>query len=192
MAGTFRELERVARRWSARTEDTEDIVQESLLTAHAAGRGDLDVLANRRWIAAVIRNKAKLAARSAVRRRAREDQWRAVQPSSDAGEPVSVASLLSRLPPALTSVARLALSGLDRREIGHLLGLTDEALRKRVSSLRKRLGALGAALPEPGQALTLELAYGRIREALLPILLRRRGHFATHDPDGHLLIVRRT
>jgi RNA polymerase sigma-70 factor (ECF subfamily) len=37
----------------------------------------------------------------------------------------------------------------------------------------------------------LELAYGRIRQALLTALRRRQGHFATHDPDGHLLIIRR-
>lgn len=193
MTHVYRELERIARRWSARSEDAEDIVQESLLTALAEGRSDLSVTANRHWIAAVIRNKARLVARSAVRRRSREDQWQAAQPSADSlREPAAGASGLSQLPPALRAVARLALSGLDRREIGHLLDLTDAALRKRVSSLGKRRGELGAGTPQPGPAVTLALAYGRIRKALLPILLRRRGHFATHDPDGHLLIIRRT
>jgi len=193
MTGVYRELQRIARRWSARSDDAEDIVQESLLTALAAGRNDLKVTANRHWIAGVIRNKARLAARSAVRRRSREDQWGAAQPSADSGrEPVAGAFGLSQLPPALRAVARLALSGLDRREIGHLLDLTDEALRKRISSLGKRRDVLGTGASQTDHGVTLALAYGRIRKALLPILLRRQGHFATHDPDGHLLIIRRT
>ena len=193
MTSVYRELRRIARRWSARSEDAEDIVQESLLTALAEGRSDLNVTANRRWIAAVIRNKARLAARSAVRRRLREDRWQAAEPGADfLREPAAGASDLSQLPPALRAVARLASSGFDRREIRHLLDLTDEALRKRVSSLGKRRGALGEGAPPGGPGVTLGLAYGRIRKALLPILLRRRGHFATHDPDGHLLMIRRT
>jgi DNA-directed RNA polymerase specialized sigma24 family protein len=197
MIVAYRELARIARRWSARSEDVDDVVQDSLLAAHTAGKSDLDDAADLRWIASVIRNKARLAARSAVRRRRRDDQWHAEQLKGppQRGEPGSVpvaeAFDFSALPPALRAVARLASCGLDRREISHLLGLTDEVLRKRISTLGRRLAGASGALPEPEGSLTLDLAYGRIRQALLTALRGPQGHFATHDPDGHLLIIRR-
>jgi RNA polymerase sigma factor (sigma-70 family) len=197
----YRELAKVARRWSARSEDVDDVVQDSLLAAHTAGKSELRDAADLRWVASVIRNKARLEARSAVRRRRRDDQWyteqlRGAQPkdAQQSGQqrsaPVAEALDFSELPPALRAVARLASCGLDRREISHLLGLTDEVLRKRISTLGKRLAGARGAVPEPDRSLTLGLAYGRIRQALLTALRRRQGHFATHDPDGHLLIIR--
>ena len=98
---------------------------------------------------------------------------------------------MTSLPPALKSVAALALSGHDRREIAYLLRLDDVTLRQRISTLGKRLRAAGLDLPEGTPGLGLNLAYGRIRDALLPALLREGGVFASHDPDGHLFIVRR-
>ena len=191
MIASYRELARIARRWSARGEDAEDVVQESLLAAHAAGKTHLDDVTDRRWIAGVIRNQARLLARGAVRRSQREEYWSAQQRGETEHAPSPAAFDGSALPPALRMIARLALAGLDRREIKHLLGLTDEALRKRVSSLGKRLAGARVAMPEPGHGLDLDLAYGRIRQALLSKLRRQDAHFATHDPDGHLLIVRR-
>jgi RNA polymerase sigma-70 factor (ECF subfamily) len=190
---SYRELARIAQRWSSRREDVEDVVQESLLAAHVAGKTDLDDEANRRWIAAVIRNQARLLSRGSARRRARETRWHADQPASSSGHAPSTESFDgSELPPALRAVARLVLGGLDRREIAHLLGLTDQVLRKRVSGLAKRLARhRGAQRSEPDHVLTLSLAYGRIRQALMPLLRRHDAHFATHDPDGHLLIIRR-
>jgi RNA polymerase sigma-70 factor (ECF subfamily) len=181
---------RIARRW-ARGADAEDALHESLLAAHAAGKADFDDATNRRWIAAVIRNKARLAARTAVRRRERECRWHAEQPR---GAPERVPGEVfgaSDLPPGLRAVALLALSGLDRGEIRLLLGLTDQALRKRISSLGKRLAAERHAAPNIDGYLGLPLAYGRIRRALSTLLRHDVGHFATHDPDGHLLVIRR-
>jgi RNA polymerase sigma factor (sigma-70 family) len=186
----YRELAQVARRCSALAAEAEDLIQDAMLEAITSGRHDLEVGTNRSWVAGVIRNKARLAARTAGRRRKREGQVTAPPSESEVSSPKTpVAAVLPCLPPALRLVAALALSGHDRREIGHLLGLSDTALRQRVSALRKRLAALGTTLPPQG--LTLNLAYGRIRDALLPLLARRGGDFATHDPDGHLLVIRR-
>ena len=95
------------------------------------------------------------------------------------------------MPPALKSVAALALTGHNRREIAYLLRLDDVTLRQRISSLGKRLRTAGLTLPQGTPGLGLNLAYGCIRDALLPALLREGGIFASHDPDGHLFIVRR-
>jgi RNA polymerase sigma-70 factor (ECF subfamily) len=103
-----------------------------------------------------------------------------------------VADVLRGLPPALKAVAALALSGHSRREIGYLLRLPDTALRQRLSALRRKLMARGLALPATTPGLSLDLSYGRIRDALLPQLLREGGLFASHDPDGHLFIIRRS
>ncbi len=46
-------------------------------------------------------------------------------------------------------------------------------------------------MPEGTPGLNLDLSYGRIRDALLPALLRHGGLIASHDPDGHLFVIRR-
>jgi hypothetical protein len=89
-------------------------------------------------------------------------------------------------------VALLALTGHSRHEIGYLLNLTDTALRQRVVALKRRLRETGLGSPAEFTGLNLDLAYGRIRDALLPQLLRQGGLFASHDPDGHLFVVRRS
>jgi RNA polymerase sigma-70 factor (ECF subfamily) len=132
-----------------------------------------------------------MAARSGQRRRLRDTAWSEQRRGITAAETTPVSDLLAALPPALKSVAALALSGHSRHEIAYLLRLDDTALRQRISSLGKRVRALGLPVPENTPGLRLELAYGRIRDALLPALLREGGIFATHDPDGHLMVFRR-
>lgn len=168
------------------------MLQEALIAAHAAGKTNVDDATDRRWLAGVIRNQARLLSRGAVRQRERERRWHVEKPNGEVeSASPAVAFDGAGLSPALRVIARLALSGLARREIAHLLDLTDEALRKRVSSLRKRLAGARIAPPEPGHGLDLDLAYGRLRQALLSKLRRQKAHFATHDPDGHLLVIRR-
>jgi RNA polymerase sigma-70 factor (ECF subfamily) len=99
--------------------------------------------------------------------------------------------VLDELPPALRALAALALTGHTRREIAYLLGLSDTALRQRVMALKRHLVARGVAMPAGMPGLKFELAYGRVRDALLPVLVRQGGTFASHDPDGHLFVVRR-
>lgn len=188
---TYEQLLVAARRHSRRADEADDLVQEALLEAIRAGRTDFETALTIRWLSGIIRNKARLAARGAERRRLRDTAWHETRSAPPIGDDTPVASLLSGLPPALKSVAALALSGHDRREIAYLLRLDDVTLRQRISTLGKRLRAAGLELPQGTPGLGLSLAYGRIRDALLPALLREGGVFASHDPDGHLFIVRR-
>lgn len=188
----YDDLLRIARRHSRRAAEAEDLLQDALLAAVVAGKGDLHEIANRRWLAGVIRNRASFAARTAARRTRRETRWQLERDAASSEARSSAADVLRDLPPSLKAVAALALSGHSRREILYLLRLTDSALRQRLTSLRRRLAARGVTAPGGTPGLTLDLAYGRIRDALLPKLLREGGLFASHDPDGHLFLFRRS
>ena len=187
----YGELLRLARRHSRRADEAEDLLQDALLDAVAAGRADLRDAANRRWLSGVIRNRATFAARTAARRTRRETRWQREPPEAPVDDP-PVDAVLKELPPSLKAVAALALTGHSRREIAYLLGLADTALRQRLSSLKRALAARGIPMPATTPGLKLDLAYGRIRDALLPKLVKEGGLFASHDPDGHLFIIRRS
>lgn len=188
--GLYAQLRAIARRETRDAGAVEDLVQEALLAAVLAGRTDFDTGDTARWLSGTVRNRARMAARGAVRRRRRETQWQdQAAPSSVAGEPSDIKALLVALPPSLRAVAALTLSGHNRREIAFLLDLSDTALRQRISALRRRVVQAGLAAPADLPGLNLDLAYGRIRDALLPSLLRHGGLFASHDPDGHLFII---
>ena len=172
-------------------EAAEDVVQEALLAAVRAGRADLGDPQNARWLRGVVRNQARMAHRTMSRLRHRETTWQrerteATMPTTEREDVVAA------LPPALRVVAALALTGHNRHEIAWLLRLEDAALRQRVVALKRKLRAAGVAMPREFIGLNLDLAYGRIRDALLPELLRQGGTFASHDPDGHLFVVRRS
>jgi DNA-directed RNA polymerase specialized sigma24 family protein len=188
----YQQLLNLARRRCRSAAEAEDLLQDALVAALADGRSDFSAATTRRWLAGVIRNHGAFRARSAGRQRRRETAWTASLPQQlDApASPPSIADALDGLPPSLRLVAALALSGHTRREIAYLLRLTDTALRQRVSALKRHLAARGIGLPSGLPGLTLNLSYGRIRDALLPQLQRQAGLFASHDPDGHLFIIR--
>jgi hypothetical protein len=131
-----------------------------------------------------------MVARGRVRRLERDGRFATGQPPAEPAPPPDLAELLAGLPPSLRAVAALALAGQTRREIAYLLRLTDTALRQRLTALRRALAERGATMPDglPGLGGTLD--YGRIRDALLPMLLRQGGMIAAHDPDGHLFVIR--
>lgn len=189
----YAQLRAIARRAGRDASLADDLVQEAMLAAVIAGRTDFDASETARWLTGTVRNKARMAVRSALRRRKRETQWQADAASAaPAVERSEAAALLSALPPALRAVAALTLSGHNRREIAYLLGLSDVALRQRINALKRRVQQAGLAPPAGLPGLNLDLAYGRIRDALLPSLIQQGGIFASHDPDGHLFIVRRS
>lgn len=168
----------------------EDVVQDALLVAIEQGRTDLDDRANLRWLSGVVRNKARMCARVARRRRHRDRLWHEADRAEPASPGATPAEVLADLPKALRVVAALVLTGHNRREIAYLLKLPDTALRQRISALKRHMVARGLAAPRELSGLHLDLAYGRIRDALLPTLLLHGGRFASHDPDGHLFLVR--
>ena len=181
-----------ARRHLRDASAAEDVVQEALLAAVTAGRADLEDPVNRRWLAGVVRNQARQQIRTNVRRRRREEDHAAIGAAPVARDSPGPAEVLTGLPPALRAVAALILTGHNRREIAWLLRLPDTALRQRIAALKRVLVQHGVAAPTDFSGLNLDIAYGRIRQALLPKLLREGGHFASHDPDGHLFVIRRS
>jgi RNA polymerase sigma-70 factor (ECF subfamily) len=187
----FADLHALARRASRRAGEAEDLVQTALLAALESGRTDLSAPETRRWLAGVIRNRAAFEARTAARRHQRETGWSETQPASTTqttkAEPAIEA--VASLSPALRVTALLALSGHTRQEIGWLLNLSDDALRQRISQLKRALiGAGASANTGPSGA----LAFGRIRQALLGPARRGEAFLASHDPDGHLFVVSRS
>lgn len=170
----------------------EDIVQDALVIAIEAGRYDLADAENARWLNGVVRNRARMTARSARRRRRRESDWSALREIAAEATASRPGDILQGLPPALKTLAALVLTGHNRREIAYLLHLPDTALRQRISALKRHLTARKLAAPAELTGLTLDLAYGRIRDSLLPAVKRHGGVFASHDPDGHIFLVRRS
>ncbi|MBJ3786543.1 sigma factor [Devosia sediminis] len=187
----YARLTAIARR-HAGAGGAEDIVQDAMLLAVEAGRFDLASPENVHWLGGVVRNRARMAARSARRAGRRDQLWQESRAAPEPGQGAGLAETLDGLPPALRTFAALVLTGHNRREIAYLLDLPDTALRQRVTALRRHLVSRGLAAPGELSGLYLDLAYGRIRDCLLPALLRHGGAFASHDPDGHLFVVRRS
>lgn len=174
---TYRQLRHLAAGLTRNEAEVDDLVQDVLLAALQAGRSDIA------WLTGVIRNQAAMHVRSAVRRRRREHA--AANAETAAGAPPLAAdagALLARLPPAARRVATLALHGLSADEIRWILAVTPAAFRQRLTSIRKALGTLPPELQSEAQ-------FGLVRRALKAALGGRPG-LATHDADGHLLVIR--
>ena len=92
----------------------------------------------------------------------------------------------------------LALHGLSADEIRWILTLSPEAFRQRLSRIRKALGELPPAARAESLAMayvrdparSVDLQFGLIRRRLRAALGGGAG-LATHDDDGHLLVIRR-
>jgi RNA polymerase sigma-70 factor (ECF subfamily) len=184
----YLELLGAARRQARRADEAEDLLHDAIVAALEAGRLTGEAR-TRAWLGGVVRQQALMQARSAVRRRQRETAWQrtgdaSVEPPTPRPPAESLAGL--SLPPSLRVVLLLSLTGHSRVEIRHLLRLSDEALRQRIAALRRRLAPAAERADEP--ALAGALAFGSLRRGLIPAA-RRFGHFATHDPDGHGLVV---
>lgn len=179
-------LKAVARRHARSADEADDLVQQALLAAIEAGRTDFTSGQTRAWLKGVIRNKARMAARGAVRRKARETAW---QDGAALTIERSTAGLpdVSALPRSLRLVALLAFAGATRPEIAWLLGLSDTALRQRISQLKRALDGLPEG--EGGPALQGALPFGALRRSMVERLKARGGFLASHDPDGHLFVI---
>jgi len=183
----------LARRHSRVPDDADDLLQDALLEAVRAGRSDLTQAVNYRWITGTIRNLGAMTARGAVRRRLRESRWVAGSDPSDTLAAMSAPSAwgdhptIAALRPSLREVARLALAGHDRREIAWVLGLSDTAMRQRITALRRKLASTPLDSIAPSER-DLELPLGLIRRALLPVVIATNS-MGAHVPDGHLLIL---
>ena len=180
----------LARRLLPDGSDVEDVVQDAYLAAFEAGRLDFEATPTRQWLVGTVRNKARMAARTSRRRQSRETLWASELSELETPNPADIAGWLGRLTPALKAVAVLALSGHTRREIQYLLRLSDTSLRQRIVALKRQARQEALTIPADLPGLLPGLAYGRIRQALLSKLFYRGGALTSHDPDGHLFVIR--
>ncbi len=185
----YTQLCTIARRIVNDVGEAEDVAQEALLAAFLAGHTDFEAIETRRWLVGTVRNMARMSLRGTVRRQGRESQWQSAQPDQFESPQHGIHALPITLTPPLKAVAALALSGHNRKEIAYLLNLTDVTLRQRIRTLKRELTRAGLDMPAELPGLTLGLAYGRLRGALLSKLSHRGGVLASHDPDGHLFVI---
>lgn len=182
------EFLRYAQRVTRRADDAEDLLQSVLLAAIEAGRTDLSLHENRRWLLGALRKRALFDARSAVRRRRREG----LQPVSDnasADEQPVPSHFISLLPAGLRTTALLALTGHTKAEICWLLHLTDATLRQRIASIKRRWREFGGQDFSEIPGLSGSLLYGQIRQALIKPVRHGQTLLASHDPDGNLFVL---
>jgi DNA-directed RNA polymerase specialized sigma24 family protein len=184
----YREILRMARRFARSEDDARDLVQDAVLIALARGFDDWPTPGRRGWLRGVVRKRAAFVVRGEARRRRREEL-----PDGAAGSGASrwvwQADFLASLPRSLRVVAALASADLCVAEIRWLLGLTDTALRQRLTALRRAVGAVGE--PPTRAASEPQLTFAGPRAELLAGLRRHHDRVvATHDPDGHVILLR--
>jgi hypothetical protein len=137
----------------------------------------------------VIRHRALFLARTAGRRRRRDANF-AIETSA---VPPPSASLpgpfIDSLPPSLRAIALLGNAGLGRTEIAYLLGVSDTALRKRISDLRRAWRESGEDADLSPTGPPHRPPCGLFRRSLKTALREvPAARFAMADPDGHQII----
>jgi len=184
----YHEILRTARRFASSEDEARDLAQDALVIALARGFGDWSTPGRLGWLRGVIRRRAAFVVRGQTRRRRREGLPDGVS-GSDTGRWVWQADFLASLPRSLRVVAALASADLCAAEIRWLLGLSNTALRQRLTALRRAVRA--EAEPPTLTASEPQLSFGGSRAQLLAALRRQHGRVvATHDPDGHAIFLR--
>lgn len=192
----YRTLRAQALRLCRRTDQAEDLVQETLLAGMVAGRHDLP------WLSGVLRRQAAMAARTAFRRRRREALAElhqddiVAEASHPASGPATTHLLAGDAPPSARRLAVLALHGLSADEIRWILRIEPTAFRQRLTRIRQTLAAQSPMVRAESIALSqlrdparsVDLAFGLARRALKAAMQAGEG-LGTHDPDGHLLLI---
>ena len=184
----YREILQMARRVARSEDEARDLAQDTVLIALARGFDDWSAQERRGWLRGVVRKRAAFVIRGQKRRRRREELVEEA-PGTIASRWVWQPDFLASLPRSLRVVAILASADLCAAEIRWLLGLSETALRQRLTALRRVVRAEPEpptrAAPEP------DLSFGRARAELLAGLRRQDGRVAaTHDPDGHVILLR--
>lgn len=184
----YAQLVREARRATRRQADAEDLFQTVWLAAIEASKEDLTCPANRRWFVGALRRRALFDARTAARRRLREQRAATVDGRGGTSEEAPL-WFVERLPPKLRATALLILTGHSKREILWLLRTNEPALRQRIADIRRRWRAGGGGSIDDVSTLSGSFDFGLIRRALLPLARRPNVMLASHDPDGQLFAV---
>ncbi|MBX3211567.1 MAG: sigma-70 family RNA polymerase sigma factor [Labilithrix sp.] len=193
----YGELVRLARRHSRRADEAEELVHDVLAEALRRGVDDWQSPARRGWLCGAVQRRAAFLARCAVRRRIREERvGRELAAAAEVPPPApaerafgGTSAFLDALPPTLRSVSVLLATGMSRKDVCYVLGLSDAALRQRLTKLRKLWPADGL---DTGELPDTALAGGVLRRALLQPLRRdSRLVLGAFDPDGHPLLFAR-
>ena len=184
----YREILRMARRFARSEDEARDLVQDAVMIALARGFDDWATPGRIGWLRGVVRKRAAFVMRGQTRRRRRE-QLPDGASGSGASRWVWQGDFLAALPRSLRVVAALASADLCAAEIRWLLGLSDTALRQRLTALRRAVRA--EAEPPMRTASEPQPSFGASRAQLLVGLRRQHGRVvATHDPDGHVILLR--
>ena len=179
---TIETLIRVAVRCSAIRHEAEDLVQDVLLCAIEKNR-DCSDPTFLRWASGAIRNRARFAARTAVRRKRREHAYAAEHDHSAHSLPRFPDTFIVTLPRSRRVLALLINLGMGRSEIAYLLGLSDMAIRQRIAGVRKAFSLFaGEAGSNPPASFPADGLARRALKASLPKGGQRQ--FAVRDPDG--------
>jgi DNA-directed RNA polymerase specialized sigma24 family protein len=183
----LRRLRRMASRRARTADEADDLVQDTLAAALEEGR-DIDGPRFFAWASGVLKRRALFLARTAVRRRRRDTNF-AVEAAVEAAQPFAPERRLPRqftdsLPASVRTIALLVNAGLSRAEIASVLGISDLALRQRISWLRRAWRRSGAHpdFAEPQQLLPCGLARRSLKATLVRLPAARS---AVADPDGH-------
>ncbi len=178
----------MARRFVASEDDARDLAQDAIEIALARGFSDWTSPLRRSWLHGVLRRRAAFVARSDGRRRRRE------LAVTDAASESRLAwrwspEFLASLPPSLRAVATLASADLGAAEIRWLLQLEPGTLRARLAALKRAVQTQGDAAQLP--AAPPQAPWGAARAHVLTDVKRLPGQaLATHDPDGHTILLR--
>lgn len=193
------EMYRIAKRYSRRQEEVDDLVQDLLLEAVSTGK-DFSDARFMAWGRGFLRNRAAFIARTEGRRRKREEMFHGNdQNCYDPYISLLPEGFVAGLRQPLRILARLINCGLNRREILYLLNIAETALRQRLMVLRREWKIYSASkqnrehLNDPIHA----LSNGLIRRSLTQTLRNSADHkqhitdriIGSHDPDGHLFII---
>lgn len=135
----------------------EDLLQETLLAAFRDRRQLESIVNQEAWLFAIARNRARDANRKGRRkRRALERLLLARQePVADPAEAAAVRDMLERHVDANDRALLILryLHGFDAQELSEVFRMTPEAIRQRLSRLRRRLRLVAGPADEPGREL---------------------------------------
>ena len=133
----FDELNRLARKYTRRMEETDDLVQDLLLEAVRLEK-DFTEDQFMAWAHGVLRNRAAFIGRTEARRKKREKAVQAKMENPEHHRPAFPHPFIGSLSPSLQITARLLNCGLNQKEMEYLLGISNQTLRQRFSQLRKK------------------------------------------------------
>jgi DNA-directed RNA polymerase specialized sigma24 family protein len=185
---TYHQLLAAARRFVGSEDEARDLTQDALMLALARGFEDWTSPERRRWLHGVVRKRAAFIARGQLRRRRREELANA--PVVPKTRWLWYRDFLESLPPSLRVVAKLASADLCGAEIRWLLELSETAWRQRLTALRRAVAA--ESVPPTLTTSEPPLSCGASRALILASLRKQDGRvLATHDPDGHAILLRR-